>query len=265
MVAAYTLKSIHENSFLVIAPDGEVIKNHFGNPFPPLSENISRNLCDDLNYIFQKNQDRPCGEFQDGQKMSSFVGEWYPDELRESFAYCVISTMMEAKGCTFDLDVSTLIQWDRVFRLSPHPITAHIELSVLKLPLQHLKSSRVNLALNYSQSLEEMHQEGVPFVPDDVVNEINDLFQAMPPVERLIVDLVYQYMDQFSITLPILWVAGKFNESKLVDAYWTLVHGVIPDDLSEIDYEPVRFLKNRLLFLKVIKWGYMWEDDSLPR
>lgn len=76
--------------------------------------------------------------------------------------------------------------------------------------------------------------------------------------------LVYKYLDSFSATLPLFWVSGKINEDYLVNAYWVFNKGVHPDRLNKLDYEEVAYIKNRFLFLKIIKWAYQWGEESLP-
>ena len=262
---SYVLKKISENSYLIIGPNNSVIENHIGKEFPALSHNIATNLCGDLNDINKKNRDLiKLNANKDEKALLHMENEMLGKELRESFSYCVISTMMEAKGNNFELDVSTLVQWDRVFRLNPGPPHLLLELAILEKAKKHLSANWVNLQLNYSQSIAEMHNDEAEFVPDEIINELTEIVNSMSRVERCIVDLIYNFMDSFSITLPILWVAGKLNEDYLVDAYWIFVHGVNPEEMEEEDYEEVRFLKNRLLNLKTIKWGYMWNDETLP-
>ena len=50
----YNRKELAENLYEVLEADGTVLKNHNGKPYPHLSENISRNLSEDLNEIASK-------------------------------------------------------------------------------------------------------------------------------------------------------------------------------------------------------------------
>ena len=47
----YTYKKLADNLYEVLEADGKVLKNHNEKPYPNLSENISRNLTEDLNEI----------------------------------------------------------------------------------------------------------------------------------------------------------------------------------------------------------------------
>lgn len=266
MNRSYTLKNISETLFVIIGPNGNVITNHLDEEFPPLSNNIAQTLCDDLNDINEANRGFLNANVKDEDKdLILFENEIMGNELRESFVYCVISTMMEANGNSFDLDIRTCVQWDRVFRLSPGPPDLQLEIAVLADVKKYFNEDWVNLQLNYSQSIDEMLHDGIDFVPDQIINKLYSIIAVMSPVERFIIDLLYNYIDKISITLPILWVAGKLDEDGLVDAYWVFQHGIHPNELDKEGNSRVRFLKNRLLYLKIIKWGYMWNDESLPR
>lgn len=266
MDTTYKLQKVLEDRFLIIGPDGKAIRNHLDNPYPVLSENISRNLCDDLNAInkknrilIEKNKDNTDKEFE------LFHHEFLGNELRESLAYCVISTMMESSNNTFEIDLKTIIQWDRVYRLNPGPPKLLLELAILEKAKSLLNFEWVNLQLNYASSIEEMEAEEAEFVSEEIITELSNIVNEMTPVDRFICNLVYNFMDCFSITFPILWVAGKINEDYLVDVFWVFVNGENPEEIEEDAYEEVRFLKNRLLYLKAIKWGYSWNDETLPR
>ena len=81
---------------------------------------------------------------------------------------------------------------------------------------------------------------------------------------KIAVDILYNFFDYFSISIPILWVSGKINDEDFIAAYYALQYGVAIYELDEEAYEEPRFLMNRLLFLKTILWGYQWKDQSLP-
>lgn len=263
MTKSYNLKQVSEDGYLIIDHIGEVIKNHNNKVFPALSENIARNLCEDLNYINQKNSGLLNYNISNEVKeIHELLGN---NELRESFAYCIIATMMEYQGKSFDLNIETNIQWDSVFRLGQDPKKKRLEVAILKKAKKHLSANWVNLPLNSSECLEDMQDDKMAFVPDEIINELNEIVMNMSTVERFMVDLIYNFMDSFSITLPILWVAGKIDEDYLVDVYWVFMYGINPMKMKEEAYEEVCFLKNRLLYAKIIKWGYLWNDETLPK
>lgn len=257
MNEAYTIKKISENDCLVIGPNGEPIKNHNDKIFPPLSKNIAQNLCGDLNDINDKNRRMLyVNSSKEGNALTLIHNELLGNELRESLAYCIISTMMEVNADDFYLDLRTFIQLDRVFRLNPDPEKSTIELTILEKAKTILKSNWVYLGKTVNRK---------KFLQAEIITELDEIVMALLPVERIIVDIVYNLLECFSIALPILWVGGKINEDYLVDVYWVFKHGIHPDNMEEDQCEEVRFLKNRLLYLKTIKWGYQWKDETLPQ
>ncbi len=222
----YTLKQLENNTYLVMFDD-EVILNHQGNPFPALSETIAKYLCDDLNEVNQE---------------------------RESFSYCVLSTMMEAPT-EYELDIDELLQWDRVFRLSPAPPALPLELSILKEIKPHLNAEWVNLSLNYGQSIEEMTEMKVDFVPDEIIKELNGLVENMNSAERFMSKLLYVFMGYFSMTLPIFWVTKKIENDDLLKAFWIFEYGESPTQ------KDIHFLNNRLDALRKIQQAYLDKEE----
>jgi hypothetical protein len=54
-------------------------------------------------------------------------------------------------------------------------------------------------------------------------------------------------------------------KKKLINSITDNDENYLPEELEDDAFEIVRFLKNRLLYLKTIKWGYSWNDETLPR
>ena len=87
---------------------------------------------------------------------------------------------------------------------------------------------------------------------------------SMDISKRVAVNILYNFFEYFSITIPILWVNGKITDEDFISSYWALEFGVDISEMDEEDYEQPRFLMNRLLYLKTILWGYDWKDQTLP-
>ena len=128
----YARKETKENTFEVLGSDGSTLKNHNGKPYPILSENISRNLIRDLNHICEKyyktdENDQSKDEILFNNVLARLSGE----ELRESFAYCLLSTLMEYEEHQMDLELEfeDQMQWDRLFRLNVSSDTGSLELN----------------------------------------------------------------------------------------------------------------------------------------
>ena len=156
------------------------------------------------------------------------------------------------------------IQWDRLFRMNIVPNGGDLELNSTKKARDFFEDKWINFGLNYSQSIEEMKENGVQLVSEDIVNRINNLVDVMQFSHKIAVDILYNFFDYFSISIPILWVSGKINDEDYIAAYYVLQYGVDIYEIDEEAYEEPRFLMNRLLFLKTILWGYQWKDQSLP-
>ncbi len=263
----YTLKEITENSFEVIGSDGTILKNHNNKPYPYLSENISRNLIQDLNDIakryYKTNENNK--EIENAVFNNLLVGI-SGEVLRESFAYCLISTMMEYAEVNIgaELEVVEHIQWDRLFRLNINPNGGELEMNATKKARDFFNGKWKNFGLNYSKSFEEMNENNIEFVSDDLTNEIQKLVDELKFSHKIAVNILYNFFEYFSISIPILWISGKINDHDFIKAYWALQYGSDIAELNEEEYEEPRFLMNRLLFLKTILWGYLWEDETLP-
>jgi hypothetical protein len=59
-------------------------------------------------------------------------------------------------------------------------------------------------------------------------------------------------------------VAGKIGDEDFISAYYALNNSVDIYELDKNEYVETRFEMNRLLNLKMIVWGYLWNDETLP-
>ena len=222
--------------------DGTVLKNHNDKPYPLLSGRISQILIDDLNDIGKK-------------------------QLNISLAYSLISTMMEYKELEireYDLRIDLLIQWDRLFRFNPGPPLVLLEYKYTEKAREYLGEKWTNNSLNYCSSLEEMEESGCGFVPDETVQIIQNIFNSMNFAEQFTVDLLYQFENKVSITLPVLWVIQVITNEELIGGDWALNDGVDVYELDEVEKEHMKYYKQRLSFLRAILEGYKDKDKSLP-
>jgi hypothetical protein len=253
----YTRIELKADSFEILSADKSVLKNHNNKPFPHLSENISRNLISDLNAIATKYYKLPEREEEiEKVTFSNFLATITGEELRQSFGYCLLSSLIEYQNenIGFELEIANQIQWDRLFRLNSSSTLGILELNATKKARDFLDCGLVNFGLNYSQSIEEMKENGVQMVSEDIVNRINNLVDVMQFSHKIAVDILYNFFDYFSISIPILWVSGKINDEDFIAAYYVLQYGVDIHEIDEEAYEEPQFLMNRLLFLKTILW-----------
>ena len=178
----YTRKELKGDFFEILSADKSVLKNHNDKPFPHLSENISRNLISDLNAIATKYYKLPeCEEEIEKVTFSNFLATISGEELRQSFGYCLLSSLIEYQNenIGFELEIAHLIQWDRLFRLNSSSTLGILELNATKKARDFLGCGLVNFGLNYSQSIEEMKENGVQLVSKDIANRINNLVDVM--------------------------------------------------------------------------------------
>lgn len=251
----YSRKELTQDCYQILDSDQGVIMTHMNTPFPELSKESSQILLDDLNAIYNYNE-----KFH-------MLGGGSDEELRQSFGYCVLSTVEAySKNDMFpELDITDQIQWDRLFRLSPGPPHLLSQLRATEQAREFLGKHWVDLPLNYSGSIEEMETDEVEFVPEETVNTIVKLVEAMNPEELIMVNVLYNFFDYFSITLSVLWVSGKIGDDEFIAAYWAFHHDENLYELNESDYEYPRFLINRLEYLRMLQQQYNQKDKSLTK
>lgn len=263
----YKREEITPGIYKVLGADGTVLKNHNNKPYPHLSENISRNLIGDLNEINVKNRKQILqNTSKEEAAMEIMLHNSSSIELNESLFYCIISTLIEFDEPNLDVQIELehQIQWDRLFRLTPGPPHLLTELKNTEKAREFFGKEYVDLPLNYCQSIDEMEVNGIDLVPEEIVDKVADLIKDMSLAERIMVDILYNLYEYFSITIPILWVAGKIGDEDFIAAYYALNRQVDIYEMDEDEYEEPRFEMNRLLYLKILKYGYRNKDETLP-
>lgn len=264
----YKRKEIDENVFQIIGLDGTVLKNHNDKVYPNLSENISRNLIGDLNAIADKYLEKERNAKSDEEALNVLLTRLNGDILRESFGYCLISSLMEYEEQQVDaqLDVYEQLQWDRLFRLNSDENGGILELEATEKARAFFGNNWRNFGLNACDGFNEMEENGVELVSNALIEQAEALLAEMHISQKVAVDILHIFFDTISITLPILWVIGKINDEEYIKSFYALNYGIDIDAIDEDEdaYEEPRFLMNRLLYLKTIIWGYQWKDQSLP-
>ena len=262
----YKRKEINENLFEVIGLDGTTLKNHNDKPYPNLSENISRNLIGDLNAIAKKYLDNENTTQSEEEFLNFLLIDENGDMLRESFGYCLLSSLIEYEEQQMDaqLDVYEQLQWDRLFRLNPEENGGTLEFEATEKARAFFGNNWRNFGLNYCDSFDEMEQNGVELVSDEIIEQVESLVAEMHISQKVAVNILYNFFDTISITLPILWVNGKINDEDFMKSFYALNYGIDIENIDDEAYEEPRFLMNRLLYFKTIIWGYQWNDQTLP-
>ena len=254
----YKRKEINENLFEVIGLDGTTLKNHNDKPYPNLSENISRNLIGDLNAIAEKYIEKESNAKSDEEALNVLLTQVCSDMLRESFGYCLISSLIEYEEQQMgaQLDVYEQLQWDRLFRLNPDENGGTLELEATEKARAYFGSNWRNFGLNYCDGFNEMEENGVELVSDEIIEQLEALVAELHISQKVAVNILHNFFDTISITLAILWVSGKINDEEYIKSFYALNYGIDIDAIDEDAYEEPRFLMNRLLYLKTIIWGY---------
>jgi hypothetical protein len=230
----YTLREISEDLYMVTNPEGQVILNHLNKPVPPMSAQVAGILCEDLNEIAGRDH-----------------------QLKESLVYCMISTMMELQERQYDdMDIAPAIHWDRAFRLNPGPPQLLWEMAFLEKYKPLLKNAWVNLPLNYCSTLEEMEDGDVPKVPDNIIYELNEIIDSLSNREKFMTDLIFNFLDRFSITFSLFWVADLMDDDALLDAYYIFHLCANPDNLNHDMRKYRSHQKQRLKYLGEVKREY---------
>lgn len=267
MKETYVRKEKANGLYELLGSDGKTLQNHNNKPFPLLSENISKNLTGDLNDINNKNRELIFkSNNEEDALMEMTLHNLSNLELKESLGYCLISSLMEYEdaNASAELEYVAQIQRDRLFRFNPGPPLIQLEYKNTERIRKYFGDKWVNLPLNYSNSIEEMQENDFSFVPEDTINEISLLVEQMSMAQKVTVNILYNLYDYFSITIPILWVAGKISDEDFITASYALNNSVDIYELDEEEYEKPRFEMNRLLYLKTILYGYLWKDETLP-
>ena len=179
----YNRKELAENLYEVLESDGTVLKNHNGKPYPHLSENISRNLTEDLNEIASKYYKVSDSEEEVEEALfNNVLARVSGEEKRQSFGYCLLSSLIEYQDARLDveIDVEMQIQWDRLFRMNSIPNGGELELNANQKASGFFENNWQNFDLNYCQSFEEMEENEVKFVSEELVKKLQEIYPDIP-------------------------------------------------------------------------------------
>jgi len=226
-------KKKSHNLFFVHSPDVKWKKNHNNIPFPPLSGKMSSLLCHDLNDIIISEQS---GQ---GDKSSQA-----PLNLRRSFVYCFLSTMMGAGDYDFDLYIERAVPEDRLFYLNPGPPLVITELN-------RTEKARIFFGLDLKILQVDFSKSRVAgSVSESIIAKAKSTFDNLLPCEKFVVDLLFQFFERVSITLPILWVAGIVNDEEFIGGIWVFYNYEDIYELEESEVEQIQFLITRMEYLR---------------
>lgn len=223
--------------FEVITPENKIIKNHLEQNYPVLPEEVAKLLCKDLNEIIAKNE------------KVDYEGD---DEARESFIYCVISTLMgiDSKVKYRPIDFRMAIQWDRAFRLMPDPIQGASEVGAINDLVNFLDGDWVDLPLSYGESIDDMEIAEDEKVPENIIAKLEKVYEQLNNAEQAALHILFAYMESFSISMPLLWLNGKVSDHALAKANLVFNSENEDGDYENDEKEYMAFFEKRLKCLK---------------
>jgi hypothetical protein len=252
-VPFYTRRITEDGLFQIYDPLGNVLKTHLENDIPALSENCSRNLLEDLKQVNEKNRKLIATEKDpDEYLMKSLLTEGLGNELRESFYYCVLSTLTEAGNYEFPIDTFELKHdyfLDNIEDLESFPFG----INEILIPFLKEEKKKIFGALE-------------KFIHKDLLEEfVLAQIQEMKTHERCTLLILHNYFENFSLSIIVLWIKGAIREQHVVGAFWKAKYDIIlPNIVETSQYEDARFLMNRMLYLKMLLFSYGWQDATLP-
>ena len=248
----YQVKPAAEGVFLVCDAAGNVIRTHMDTPYVPLSEQTDSNLCRDLNEIAEEH-----GE----------AGPLPVEKLRESFGYCLLSTIIECvNGGSFGrapADIAEVVQWDRVFRLSPQPEMLMNEVPAIQPLKKALQAPWVDLPMNFSRSLEEMEEDEAGFVSPEIIAELKAIQDGFSWLDHFLTELLYKFSGGFSITSVLFFLSGRIDAEAFNDLYRVFHHMESTPAKSPKSKSASRFLIHRLEHLVEIRQLIEKHDPKL--
>jgi hypothetical protein len=247
--------------------NNNTICTHCDSNYPPLSQHTALLLCDDINEVHTKNADEISSDEIHESLLKSMCDLYLGDELRESLGYCLLSTFIERKSSEntelYTLQIEPVIHWDRLFRLSPQPEHQIYEAAIVTQIKSSIYSSWADLPHNYCSSAEEMEHEGIDFINQEIIKELTEITSDFDQLDIFCVDLLFQFTEQFSITLPILWVAGKISNEDFVNIFSVFVHNEPAIAMLPEQRAYRKHLAERLKYLMAIKKSIVLNELDL--
>jgi hypothetical protein len=254
--SSYFFKATENGKASIHTVFSESFTTHMDNPYPLLPIDIAEVLCEDLNEINARNTKRSKRYKRMEFAIEQMHNEFFGNELIESFTYCVLSTIIERNKSEIQEEIKVtlfpIIHWDRLFRITPQPPSFQNEIAVVELIKPLFASEWKDLPLNYAANFEEIEGNGYGLVGEDLIMELNSMMNEFDDIDNFVVDLLYQYIDRVSITIPILWVAGKISDELFVDAFrvFSFEQNIMPD--SKKLKEQRQYFIQRMQYLRSI-------------
>jgi hypothetical protein len=252
--SSYFLKAAESGKASIHSVYSGGFTTHCDNQYPALPTEIAEILCEDLNEINLRNFKRANKMKNTEAAIEKLHNEFLANELIESLSYCVLSTILErnwnAIELEFHIHITQHIHKDRLFRVNPQPPMFQNEMAIVDLIKPHFSVKWNDLPLNYASTLEEIEQGEYGFVNEQIINDLLIIISKFDNTEVFVINLLFQYIDSFSITLPILWIGKLITNETFVDAYRVFVFEQPIAPASKKQKEQRQYFINRMTYLR---------------
>lgn len=186
------VSTLRSDYSVVVNAQGAALKTHLQGEFIPWPTDVAQLLANDLNALPQH------------------------ADLRESLVYCLLSTFCEEKQPQFELFVEDDLQWDAAYRLSDDDEIAALQYESIAPLIRFLKDDWVTLPENTCQTVEEMREADIDFVPGEIVNGFLDFTQGYNQFQKYSVELLQSIFGGIHLSMILLWVSRKVSSEDLM-------------------------------------------------
>ncbi|MSP58458.1 MAG: hypothetical protein CK532_03280 [Flavobacteriales bacterium] len=182
----------YQGHAIIIDSSGKSLKTHLRNNFSSFTSPVMQLLEKDLNGLPPQT------------------------DLRESLIYCLLSTFSEEHSPVFQLYLKEDIQWDAAYRLSEDEDIAEIQYKSIAALMLYLQEDWVCLGPNTSQTLEEMQQKNLEFVPDSVLEKIAGITADFSQEKMYAVELLQNIFGGIHLSMIVLWISNLIDSETLI-------------------------------------------------
>ena len=186
------VSTLRSDYSVVVNAQEAALKTHLQGEFIPWPTDVAQLLANDLNASPQH------------------------ADLRESLVYCLLSTFCEEKQPQFELFVEDDLQWDAAYRLSDDDEIAALQYESIAPLIRFLKDDWVTLPENTCQTVEEMREADIDFVPGEIVNGFLDFTQGYNQFQKYSVELLQSIFGGIHLSMILLWVSRKVSSEDLM-------------------------------------------------
>lgn len=245
-----------KKGYLIYNENHQIMVNHCGWGYPPMSKKLANVLVKDINEILLLDVYLDEGDPKKGFNYSEVNKHVKFRDIRNkqeqmSFAVCVHNTLIAMEDDpNFRLELDPVIQWDFLYRMSPGPSEKMEQMNATAPAIHWLGKDWVDLPGNYVSTTEEMEVDEIPFVPQVIIDRLYAEIATMTLPEQVAVWYLFEFFQRFSITIPILWVKGMVSSACLENSYYVLASDFSLKEIRSIRKQEGDFVQKRLSYLR---------------